>query len=279
LNRIVRTLDRGKAEFQKLLAAEQSMQRLAALAAKTPEGRIAIFPMKGQEGPVLKAMAASGLLKKCRRLRPEEMLDANLFHARNFPVVLNLGGEGYVGTIRKEGDGAEAILNYLRSGGLIAMLTSQPLPFHYDGLEKVRSLTPQMGFPIAVTFEKPPEGLKIIDSALLDSKADDWLAVGGTSGWSWKLPKEMPFFTQGDLRLRTVRREKVSADAVYTPLYSVIGPDGKSYGDAAAYAEFTRGQFKGGRLLYIWSRLLADEELGPPLIEQRLRFITSQAQR
>jgi len=272
-NRIVRTLDRGNEEFQKMLAAERRLQGMAALAADTPEGRIAILPLKSQEGPVLKALAASGLLKKCRRLRPEEMLDKNLFRARNFPVLLNLDGEGYAGTIHKEGDGAEAILNYLRSGGLIVMLTSQPLPFHYDGLEKsqkVRSLTPQMGFPITVTFEKPPEGLKII----ADIRNNHLSGPDIDSP-----PRATPFFTTGDLRLRTVRREKVSADAVYTPICSVIGPGGKSYGEAAAYAHFTRGQFQDGGVYYVWSRLLSDEDLGPPLIEETLRFIIAQAGR
>ena len=85
-----------------------------------------------------------------------------------FPSLLNIGDEEYLGTVHRQGDGAEAILNYLRSGGFLAMLTSQPLPFAYDGLghtHKVLSLTPRMGIPIAITFEKPPDDtLKLVSA-------------------------------------------------------------------------------------------------------------------
>jgi hypothetical protein len=210
------------------------------------------------------------LLKKCRQLKPEEMLDAKLFNAKNFPILLNLSGEEYAGTIKKEGDGAEAILNYLRGGGFIIMLTSQPLPFFYDGLGEphvVRPLTPKMGFPIIVAFEKPPEGANLKITLNPDQK----LITG--------VPKEMPFFTEGDLRLRAVPRDKVSPDTQYTAIFTVTGADGKGYGDAAAYAEFTRGEFKGGRMLYLWSRFLSDKDLGPGMVEQMIKFIIAQAQK
>ncbi len=144
------------------------------------------------------------------------------------------------------------------------MLTSQPLPFCYDGLgqsHKPHSLTPAMGLPIDITFEKPPEGAAL---KILVRPGQDWLKG---------LPPEMPFFTQSDLRLRSIRRSQVSAEAHYQPIVSVVGADGKSFGDAAAYIEFQRGPRRGARLLYVWSRLTMDPQLGPAIIEQILRGI------
>jgi hypothetical protein len=215
-------------------------------------------------------MQKSSLLKRCRQLKPEELLDAHLFTAQSLPILLNLSGEEYAGTIKKEGDGAEAILSYLRSGGFIIMLTSQPLPFYYDGLgtqHTPRPLTPRMGMPISLAFEKPPEGatLKII------LNPEQKIITG--------IPGEMPFFTEHDLRLRSIQRDRVSPDARYTPIFTVMGSDGKNHGDAAAYAEFTGGEFKGARLLYVWSRFLLDKELGPGIIEQMIKYIVAQGQK
>jgi hypothetical protein len=185
-------------------------------------------------------------------------------------VVLNLGGEEYAGSIHKEGDGAEAILNYLRSGGTIAILASQPLPFFYDGAmqqHRVRSLTPRMGVPIGMGFEHPPEDV----SLRLHLNPDQSLLTG--------LPRDTPFFTDGDLRLRSVERGAVSRDAKYTPIYNVRSADAKDFGDAACYAEFTRGEFKGARILYVWSRLLADPQLGPPIVGQVIRWVLAEAQK
>jgi hypothetical protein len=58
-----------------------------------------------------------------------------------------------------------------------------------------------------------------------------------------------------------------------------MGSDGKNHGDAAAYAEFTGGEFKGARLLYVWSRFLLDKELGPGIIEQMIKYIVAQGQK
>ena len=128
-------------------------------------------------------------------------------------------------------------------------------------------LTPRMGVPIDMGFERPPEGV----SLRLHLNSGQSLITG--------LPREMPFFTDGDLRLRSVQRKAVSPDAKYTPIYTVRSADGTDYGDAACYAEFTRGEFKGARILYVWSRLVADPQLGPPIIGQVVRWVLAEAQK
>ena len=151
-------------------------------------------------------------------------------------MVLYLGGEEYPGTIRKEGDGAEAILNYLRSGGTMMVLASGPLPFYYDtgaGRAHVRSLTPRMGMPIGMGFEQPPLGPAL--RILLNPNQS---VITG-------LPRDLPFFTEGDLRLRSVRREDVSHDAVYTPLFTVRSTSGTDHGDAGALAQFPGVRSRG----------------------------------
>jgi len=81
------------------------------------------------------------------------------------------------------------------------------------------------------------------------------------------------------LRLRSVLRVAVSHDEKYTPIYTVRSVDGKDFGDAAGFAEFTRGEFKGGRILYIWSHILSDPQLGPPVVGQVLRWVIAEARK
>jgi len=262
-HRTAEVFRRGQAEYRSVLAEEARIRRFSALVDRVPEGHIAILPKPELAGPVAKFLRYSGLMKKCRLLSPDDLLDAKLFNAQRLPVVLNLGDENYAGTVRQDDDGAEAILGYLRSGGFLVMLTSQPLPFCYDGLgasHKPRSLTPRMGFPLATTFEKPPEdGLKIVFRP-----GQDWLTG---------FPATIPFFTEGDLRLRSILPGEVSRDAAYTPIVSVTAADGRSFGDAAALAQFRGGPYRGARVLYVWSRLLADPQLGPDIIAQALQKI------
>jgi hypothetical protein len=254
---------RGQGEYRLALAEEARIQQFRTLVARVPEGRIAILPRPELAGPVAKLLRYGGLLKKCRLLSPDDLLDPKLFNGQRLPVVLNLGDENYAGSIHRDGDGVEAILGYLRSGGMLAMLTSEPLPFCYDGLgptHKPHSLTPAMGFPVANVFEKPPEeGLKIVFRS-----GQDWLTG---------FPPAIPFFSEGDLRLRSILPGDVSRDAAYTPLVSVTARDGRSFGDAAALAQFRSGPYRGARILYVWSRLLADPQLGPEIITQAMRKI------
>jgi len=51
------------------------------------------------------------------------------------------------------------------------------------------------------------------------------------------------------------------------------------FGDAAGFAEFTRGEFKGGRILYIWSHILSAPQLGPPVVGQVLRWVIAEARK
>jgi hypothetical protein len=268
LPHVAGVLQRGMAEWETLSAVEAHIASFRKDMSRVAAGRIAILPSGELAGPVVKFMHAVGLMKKCRRLTQEELLDANLFNARNFPLVLNVDGENYAGTIHRDGDGAAAILNYLRSGGFLAMLTSQPLPFCYDGLgasHTPRSLTHQMGLPIACLFEKPPAGAALRMAFI---PGQDWLR---------DYPQSRPFYSEGDLRLRAVLPGTISPDVAYTPIVTVVGDDGRSYGDVAALARYRRGPFRGAGLLYVWSRLLADPELGPRVIEDVIRKIVKLA--
>ncbi|MGA2066724.1 MAG: hypothetical protein ABSG86_17235 [Thermoguttaceae bacterium] len=267
--RLRQVFQTGKGECQAMLAEERKIRALAVRAQRARADHIAILPAKTLAGPVVAAMRRSGLMKKCRQLTPAEMLDPDLLTARRFPVLLNLGGEEYAGTIRRAGDGGEAILRYLRSGGSIVMLTSGPLPFYYDTLDgppRVRSLTPQMGLPIGLGFEQPPPGGPLE----IRWNSEQKLITG--------MPAAIAFSPRAELRLRSIARQEVSPDAVYTPIFTVTGPGGTRYGDAAAEARFIRGPFRGGRLIYVWSGLLGDRQLGSDIIEQMLNFLIAQSQ-
>jgi hypothetical protein len=267
--RVAGLLATARAQYRATLAREQTERALREVAARVPPDRIAILPTgrDAAAGPVVKMLHACGLIRRCRQLTPADVLDPTVLNARRFPVLLNLGGEDYLATIRREGDGAEAILAYLRSGGLLAMLSSQPLPFCYDissGDPVGRPLTPRMSFPIGGGFEHPPA-----DDLQLIFPSRQQILSG--------LPGRLSFLSEGDLRLRTVRREAVAKNAEYTPLATVVRPGGEEFGDAAAYAKFVRGEFRGGRILYVWSGLSADPRVGPSVIGDVIRFLVAEA--
>ena len=269
--RVAGLLATAHAQYQAALARQKIEHQLAEVAAGIPEGRIAILPTSKDTatGPVVKMFRGCGLMRRCRQLTKAELLDPKFFNAKRFPVLLNLDGEEYLGTIRHDGDGAKAILGYLRSGGLLAMLTSQPLPFCYDdssGARVGRSLTPRMQFPVGGGFEKPPADDLVVNFPAAQKIFSD-------------LPASLPFSSEVDQRLRTVRRDVVAKTARYTPLATVGRPGGKDFGDAAAYAEFVRGEFRGGRILYIWSGLSADPRVGASITSDVIHFLATEAAR
>ena len=57
--------------------------------------------------------------------------------------------------------------------------------------------------------------------------------------------------------------------------YSVLELGASRPGEIAALARFRQGPFRGARLLYVWSRLLADPDLGPRVIGDVLRKIAA----
>ena len=70
------------------------------------------------------------------------------------------------------------------------------------------------------------------------------------------VPVTFPF-PPGDQRLRAITGSAVSPSNRYLPLIKALGPGNTNYGDAAVFIAFGTGPAENGKILYVWSTLLA----------------------
>ncbi len=73
------------------------------------------------------------------------------FCSRRFPVVLCVAAEDYLHTVRQRGDAAAAVERYVREGGTLVILPTQPWPFYYandPGGHHAEPLTEKLGLPL-----------------------------------------------------------------------------------------------------------------------------------
>lgn len=230
---------RAEAQRESLLALQQSYAAL-------PAGKIAVLPLPtGGAGGTFAAQ--TGLKKKWTQLTEAQLVDTNYFTATRFPVAFFLGGEPYVKTVSTDGDGKAAIVRYLNQGGTLVLLASGPFPMFYgygpaDKAGPSDPLMPALGLPIENAFEQAPANMKMTrytTQNIVRSVANSFA------------------FPPGDPRLRDINRSRLNAADRYIGLVKATDAAGRNYGDAAGYIEFKTGPAKGGKILYIWSSLLA----------------------
>lgn len=234
--------------------AQAEAQRLALLAlqasyAQLPTGRIALLPPT-TAGATATFAALTGLRKLWIPLSEQQLVDPAAFNAVRYPLAFYLGSERYVKTVQTTGDGKQAIARYLSEGGTLVLLASGPFPMFYgDGPGGFQgpadALLPPLGLPIQITFEQAPAGLR--------------LQQYPTQSVLPSVPTSFAF-PAGDPRLRSINRSALNSAHRYTPILRVSGAQGQDYGDAAGYLEFRTGSARGGKVLYIWSTLLASPE-------------------
>jgi hypothetical protein len=266
----------GIEDWRTELKAHAEMESLRLETEKLPPGRIALLPT-GAHGPARRFALRCGLLAKTDALTPAQMVTPGRLTAARYPVVLNLGGESYPFSVRATGDGRDALVNYLKGGGLIVCLCHEPFPFHRG--EDLRGskpaeagepkpLLPLLGVPVKEAFEKPPQGHTF--------RFDHIVSQRVLPGAPWQLV----FPAYGDLRLRTVSETGMDRHAVrYHTLYAVSDERSNDYGDAAACIEWTSGPLAGGRLLYVWSGLQLDPDNSPMLLHSIFRFAVEQVKK
>ncbi|MGA2498280.1 MAG: hypothetical protein ABSH20_11100 [Tepidisphaeraceae bacterium] len=234
----------ARQERETFQAGQRIRQRLSAM----PAGRIALLPGI-ISGPAASFAGSAGLSGKWTRISPQQLIDSRAFNAQRYPVAFHLGGEDYIKTVRIQGDGKNAIIRYLAEGGMLIILPSDVFPFYYGGgvgggKGSPDPLLPALGLPLGITFETAPADLRMRRRSA---------EILGTIPDSFAFPA-------GDPRLRSVDRLSLEKSHRYLPLISVVGPDGHDYGDAVCYIEFAAGPAKGGRVLYVWSSLIASPE-------------------
>lgn len=225
-------------------------------------GRVAVLPDPAQadlrRSPMGQTLASLGLDRHVVYLTPEQLVDPAVFNAEAFPVALYLCGEIYWQTVREPEDGDAALLKHLRHGGRLLVLPSGPLPFCYNQAHKPVGSAGKFGMRMgAGAFSEPPEGRSL---AFHRDPAHDALAA---------FPDRFPFPLphEADQRWRPINGP-ADEGARYVPWLTLRDETDRTYGEGAAAAEFDAG----GRVLYVWSSLLAREEARRTILMAALRY-------
>lgn len=247
----------GAAEWQRIRRQDAALAALREKVAALAQGTVAILPPK-PAGEAFSIAQRIGLLKRAVMLNNDQLVDPALFNARRFAVALYLDGEDYVHTVRASGDGATAVERFVKDGGRLVILASQPWPFYYadgPGFHRAEPLTDKLGLPLSMSIESAPS---------------EKLTVRAAPGQSLLKLEEAEFaYPVGDPRLRAIDRSRILDGARYTPLATVVGASGKSFGDAAGVIELPGG----GRVLYVASILPRDPKHGFAFLESAFNFL------
>jgi hypothetical protein len=173
----------------------------------------------------------------------EQLIGGNL-SAQQYPIILYCSGERYRTTVNKPGDVDEALINYLKSGGLVAFFPSLPWPFFYDENGRPAERSSRFGLTLRIGWENPPA-----NTAFVFMQPKRLLP---------HVPEELPFPAAGDRRWRPSFADK---DAAHISLLQLRDSSNSYVGDAIAYAELKTG----GKILYTWFTLL-NTPLAEPLL-------------
>jgi hypothetical protein len=282
---ILRALEARRAE---VVAHREAVKGLAELAPlfEAHSGHIGILPVPGtgnpRSNPVVNMLNEAGLGKHLRFLSPPDLVNPRVFSAAEVPIALYVGSEAYCQTVSRPGDGDEAMVNWLRSGGTLVSLADGPFPFYYNEADKPVVSAPKFGLPISgsgaeerldtldvapVTgWETPPDDLR------LTFRVDPKQAV--LTG----LPAAIPWDPQADQRWRPIF-DVVGAEDIYTPLITLQDQQGRKYGEGAAMIEYRAGDLAGGRVVYLWSSLRRSREHQRTILTGLLRYLLTHGQR
>ncbi len=199
-----------------------------------------------------------------RQLTWTNLIDARLFNAKNFPFVIHAAGETYRSSVKTTDDVIHSLVRYLREGGLLVSLPSEPWPFYYDSSRNhiPFAITDKlaMGIDSEYGFDQPSGGMKLTFHARTN------VLLG--------LPASVPFPQTGDRRWRPINRTRVPAADIYVPLVQLQDGGGTAQGDAAAYIEHRTGSLYSGKSIHVWMRTA--ESFGPDIFTPSLyQFIST----
>jgi hypothetical protein len=198
-------------------------------------------------------------------VKPREFINAEFFNAKRFPVAFYIGGEHYLRTVSADGDGDAALKRYLKEGGTMVLLASLPYPlFDGDRLTGGRfhstPLLAQLGLPLTGS-EQAPVGA--------------WIEAAAGQTILPSIPERLAF-PPGDPRVRAARRSQIDPADHYQPLLSVVDGHGQNQGEVAFYVELGAGPGQGGRVLYLWSTLLASPQ-GDAIMSDAVSWVLEKA--
>ncbi|MFQ3611715.1 MAG: hypothetical protein SNJ72_09525 [Fimbriimonadales bacterium] len=205
---------------------------------------IALFPNPDSEA--LHWLIQVGLT--IEPLEMEELIDPQKLQPQRLPLLVYAGGESYPTRVRSEGDVDRALLAYLRAGGCLLALPSEPLPLYYDENRRIVDGARRLGLPIASSSSNPIAGVSGFERPPVPNLQFEFhrqhLPDMGT--------QPVPFPTGGDLRWRPLLREGLGTGDEYIPLATLKEPNGRSWGEGAGVIRYRAG----GTVGYVWFRLL-----------------------
>ncbi|MHB1455634.1 MAG: hypothetical protein ACYC0V_01840, partial [Armatimonadota bacterium] len=258
---IWKRLEAANAELRVLDMRAGIIDTLKAETAGVPQNSIALLP-PSQGGQIFDLTQQIGMTNRMTGLTLEQLIDPAYFNAKQFPVAVFAGAEEYINTVRTANDAGDAVVRYVQEGGTLALVSTLPWPMYNargTGTEKVGPLTDRLGIPLLNTIEAEPQSKPTVELYAGQTVLTD-------------VPASFPYPT-GDARLRVIDAGKLPAGTKYTPIYKVVGPGGKSYGDAAGFVEFP----DGGRILYVWAGLMRGPDSGLKVSQSVIRFLAETA--
>lgn len=201
-----------------------------------------------------------------RELSWRDMVDTDVLNAGRLPILLYASGEQYVQSFREQGDVDEALRRYLRQGGLLIVIPSQPAPFFYNEKRTAVRNAYAFGLPIlgSAGFEVLPNEARTLRNA------HPWEEPPPGKVLTFRMDRTtfpsvaaaLPFPVTGDQRWRPAVPGGSPEASEYKALARLVDSDGASYGDGIVFVHHETGPLKGAKLLYIWLRMpdMAGEE-------------------
>ncbi len=275
---------------QELVAAEA--KTVAELAALRPlfealSGRLAILPptpkQSARNSDFARLLHKAKLIQHVSFLTPEQLVDPGWFNTGRYWVAIYAMGENYVQTVHSEGDGDAALQAFLRSGGTLLVLPTQPFPFYYNETGKPVVNAGKFGLPICGSgYQGREDMLAGVDVRPWEKAPRDRVLtfhLNAEQDIVTSLPASFPFpLTEAESKVDERWRPIVNVvgeTGRYVPILTLMDDRGGNYGEGAAMIDYTSGPLAPGRVLYVWSTLLSLPEYQSKLFSDVLRWVLS----
>ena len=258
--------------------------------------RVAFIPPHDRKAVVTMLRGHARLLKfDVTELAPEDFVGTATFagptskreNVPRYHAAVYTGGERYLYTAKRTGDGVAALLRYLSEGGTLIVsggcwpfyrpldwqdgeyVRSQGAPSAFAGPEdkwlreqmgrlnqtSVGNFNRYLGLNIAGEgtrqYEKPPEPIAF--------------TRGPAARLFPSLPGKVPFPEGGDQRYRPASAQHLGSHAKFSSVAEAYGASGVAYGTGICVVEHTGGRLSGGIVIYLCEPLTRGE-LGRALL-------------
>jgi glycoprotein endo-alpha-1,2-mannosidase len=206
---------------------------------------------------------------KTQRLTWSDLINRDGFNAKKFPILVYVGGEHFVSSIKTSDDVTSALIRYLHEGGFLVVLPVDGVwPFYYDQSrgDKPMPITDRLGLGLtgAGNWDSPPAGVSLtfyFNTSVLPG-----------------LPGTAPYPTTGDRRFRPSNRSGASPSDSYVPLVQLWDGAHRFRGDAAVFVQHKTLPLSPGKTVYISQRV--PEALGPnEFFPALFQFISTKLER